>query len=215
VLIITTLITLVVGWIWWRWNREPGYWKVNERFVEDTGRSTLSDLAGGAEQKVLGGLSGQAVRDVELSSDEINAWLAVRLEMWVANQGLVLPDEVSKFMVHTEDGQVVVAFRVIKQELRQIVSMVFDVAVDQDGQVVLHLDQIRGGSLPVDPEWVGEQFGDKMDNGTVRQLQRLTDGLSIDPAFINPANRRQQLRVEQIDVGDEVIRLRIRASLAQ
>lgn len=211
VVLLIAAVTLAAGWAWWRWRTEPGYWQDNRAFLERTPRSQLQDLANRAEQQVLSSLGGGEVRQVRLSTAELNAWLALRLESWAANQGLVLPDQVGRFMVQTSSAGPTLAFQLNQGELHQVVSLDLAVQVDEAGQGQVRLTGLRAGSLPISPQWIAEHLQGQAGADASRQLQRLVEGVPFDAQFPDPTNRKRRLQAQALQFDAEGASFRLQA----
>ena len=66
---------------------------------------------------------GTGVRTIEARYDEINAWFAVRLKRYLANQGVAWPDSVGAVMLAGRDGRPVLAFDLDTGGEQQILSL--------------------------------------------------------------------------------------------
>lgn len=103
------------------------------------------------------------LRKVEMTVDELNAWIETRAPDWLANQGIEMPSQVSDPMVALEGEQLVVGFRFSEGDFSQWVSMNVDVRVDDTGRAHARLTGVRGGRLPVPARRAMEQMAERLE----------------------------------------------------
>ena len=113
-LLVLVLAGLVVRLVW-QAAAAPAYWDDHRVFLAQTPEPELQAMAARVEQRLPGRWTapiggGDGVRQLRADFDEVNAWLAMRLESYLANQGLVRPAGLGPVMVREQDGQLVAAF---------------------------------------------------------------------------------------------------------
>lgn len=150
-----------------------------------------------------------ADRTVKLTYQEVNAWLATRLKDWLANQGATLPKEVRDFMVAKEGGNLVVAFEFDTPQLQQVVSLVLDVGMTDEGLMRVGVVRVRGGTLPLPIEELLQGIRDSSpDAVSPEDIDRLTsalDGQTFEPEFKIDGSRTARITYfKMLDDGVEV-----------
>ena len=111
-------VALLVGaWLVWRAGADPEHFAQHRRFLEETPAEQLTELAWEVERRVPGTWtrpigSGDGVREVRVSFDELNAWLAVRADEVLANQGQAWPEQLGAVMLGEDGGRLVAAAEV-------------------------------------------------------------------------------------------------------
>lgn len=146
---------------------------------------------------------GADVRTITMSFDDVNAWLATRLDGWLANQGEELPPQVSRFMLTAEGDDLVLAFLVDSPQVRQVVSVIFNVQVLRGGQARLRVVEVRGGTLPMPVDALMTQLEEQaptgVDDEAVARLARALDGETFDP--LHEIDKARQARLLALDVS--------------
>lgn len=211
------LVILFVGFVSYAYyllRQAPEGWQQVEAARVELPPAYRAEIASSAERRVVEALSFTAEiieayqsgqppafdqplrRTVTLTNQEINAWLEGRLPLWIENQGMPWPKEVSDLRYWVEDGRPVVGFRYTTPDIDQVVSVGCDLVIDPDGgDARFQFVQLRGGRLPLPL--------DRFKAPTLRQLvqsepqaQRLAevlDGTGFDPIY--PVDERRQARL--------------------
>ncbi|HAI12866.1 MAG TPA: hypothetical protein DCM28_14250, partial [Phycisphaerales bacterium] len=174
--ILTAIICVLVAWGVYQFQHDPAYWTANEKFLKENTSEEIEGLANEAHNIISNALStimiqpnGQRIiasekspieKTINLSTNQINAWLDRHFERWASNQNIQLPSEISNIMIHPENGRVAMAFRYSKGEIQKVISLVFDISMVGDGKAMFHLTQLRTGSLPLKPSWLSNNIND-------------------------------------------------------
>jgi hypothetical protein len=183
-LVLAALILLVllgVGggvWIFRQIHAQPDYWQRNEQFVAQHDEAHLERLGETVRNRLIRDLTNTiegsssrsdhtATRRIQLELTRINAWLASRLDDWLANQGHSLPSAIGRVMVATENNKAILAFAYHgslgedddaagdrQQAEPRIASFVLAPSIDATGQGRLKLEAIRLGNMPVPRNWI-------------------------------------------------------------
>jgi hypothetical protein len=171
-------------------------------------------------------------RRLEASFEEINAWLNLRLEKYLNNQGIAWPEGVNAVLVAEQDGQLVVAADVDLPQLRQIVSVFFEIVevdperVAQDSQdadadadppsLAIRIARITAGRVPLPRARLAALVREQLGPAAQREdLAELLDALATDQAVPIPelkidAVRRGSVRSLELSPRGVVGDLRIR-----
>lgn len=231
VLLLTLIAAVSVAGIigYWMWQGVPDYWEEAQRLYENPESAEADEMAEELENRTSRELSSVSprprtgddatppTRTLHLSYQRMNAWLARRLELWLANQDLALPEAIERPMVtRTGGGELVLAFRARLPELEQVMSIVFDVEVLEDGQARLHWRRTLVGRLPLPSQWVREQVVEHMaEQGAAEQrprgmmaLRDVLDGEPFDPLI--PVDGTRHARVIGVSVGESGVDLTLR-----
>ncbi len=88
---------------------------------------------------------------VTVHAADANAWLATRLDAWLANghPDFDWPDEIRDLQVEFDDGLVIVGLKVVSQDRTQFLSMALEPHVRDDGSLWLIARRIHLGRLPI------------------------------------------------------------------
>lgn len=224
------LLLVLIGFAAWGighklWHSEPAYWTSNRAAITATDQTVLVDAADRAFNRILGELSdsrgyrptgnpGDAlgVRTITLGFDEANAWLATRLNDWLANQKRELPAGLSQPMLASGGDSLVAAFHYKNNEIDQVFSVFLSLKFHDDGQAVLSIDGIRGGRLPLPTGSVLKHLpGGAADNGA--QHSRITAVLLGQQPFdpVLPIDGTRRARIIGMRVDDKSVSLTVRA----
>jgi len=133
-------------------------------------------------------------RTIEFSTQEINAWLSKRAPQWLANRGTPMPSGVSRPMVAIKDDQMIAAFQYKSPEVEQVVSMYFDIRINEGGKAQLKLDRIMGGKLPLPVEQLSQRIAGGDDaSDAVKKLAGMFEGSEFDPVWDVDKTRQARL----------------------
>ncbi len=208
------------------WRSEPAYWIGNRAAIAQTDPAVLVDAADRAFNRILGelsdsrgyqptGISGGdtlGVRTITLNFDEANAWLATRLNDWLANQKRELPAGLSKPMLASEGDSLVAAFHYQNNDIDQVFSVLLSLAFLDDGRAVLSIDGIRGGRLPLPTGSVIKRLPGGTEAGDAhrsRAVAVLLGQQPFDPVL--PIDGTRQARIIGMRVDDKSVSLTVRA----
>lgn len=197
--VITTIILIGLFFVW-RWNSLPGYWQDNEAHARQN-IDRLPELANRFENKMISEASlldteGQLVT-LTVPYDLANAWLRSKFPKWMANQGYLIPPPFSDFMIATENGMPVIAFRLTTPEIEQVISMRFAVQLQGDNARI-HLDNCRAGRLSIPAESIIEHLGNKLPGYNIEPLIKLVRGVTFERVTKHPGHTNRDLRLMDI-----------------
>lgn len=236
-LLCVALLCVAGGVGYWLWQSEPAYVTRTRTFLQSKSHGELEQMASSLENRIarqlsgigLGqptgspaGTSGAAadaikgriaggtgdVGTISVSLDEVNAWMAVKLNAWLANQHKTLPDEITEPMVAVRDDKLVLAFRYVSDRLDQVVSLDFTVELQDGQEATIKLLGIRGGKLPLPAGTAAKlmpKTADSDQQGVIEKLAKAFDGMSFDPVANIDASRKARviglaLRPDGLDV---------------
>ena len=223
-LVLFAALALVIGRHLWA--SEPAYWTQNQSYIAQTDPDRLTDVADRAFNRILSELSNSqgyktdpndtdpramGVRSIRLDFDEANAWLATRLDDWLANQKRRMPDGVSDPMLQAQGDLLVAAFRYRNRDVDQVFSVLLSMTFLDNGQAVLSIDGLRGGRLPLPtstlldklPRHAGE------DARGTHTLAVLLGEAPFDP--ILPIDGDRQARIIDMRVDPQSVSLIVQA----
>ena len=223
---------------WNLWRSEPDHWADYRNFIDQRSEPELQQLADHIEHAVLpqwpapinpnarqftsGGGDDPNRRTIRATYEQINAWLAVKLERYLRNQGTTMPEEVGAVAVATRDGQVVISLDLDSPELQQVLSLHLDFidaaalraagdAEAEDG-TYLRVDRISGGRLRLPMKQVIAQLRRQWptdDPGMAAILDAVAEGRPVGPIVL-PVDGHRQARLLAVDPGARELAVDIR-----
>ncbi|MEE9212741.1 MAG: hypothetical protein V3U29_08820 [Phycisphaeraceae bacterium] len=236
-LLCVALLCVAGGVGYWLWQSEPAYVTRTRALLQSKSHGELEQMASSLENRIVSELTsisptsgtgssthsnaavtatlesritGDAgdVRTISVSLDEVNAWMAVKLNAWLANQHKTLPDEITEPMVAVRDDKLVLAFRYVSDRLDQVVSLDFTVELQDGQEATIKLLGIRGGKLPLPAGTAAKlmpKTADSDQQGVIEKLAKAFDGMSFDPVANIDASRKARviglaLRPDGLDV---------------
>ncbi|MEO1236041.1 MAG: hypothetical protein AAFX76_04560 [Planctomycetota bacterium] len=134
----------------------PDYWEDYQAFVGETPEPELEAIARSVESRLPGEWTfpigeGDGVRTLRVHFDEVNAWLALRLDDYLANQGHALPEQIGGVMLTQRDGQPVIAFDYVSETWGPRVASVFLKfgESEDDSRFAAGIDSAKAGRQPL------------------------------------------------------------------
>ncbi len=237
-LLVLLVLTAGAFVLYRQWTAEPTHWVQQQRFLQDTPRAQLDDLAKQVEmrlpteytRRIEPGTDG--LRTLDASFEEINAWLGVRLEKYLANQGVTLPDGVGAILVAPRDGQIVVAADVDLPQLRQIVSVYFEVLPPEELDPAskdrpadqaetapwsVRVSRMTAGNVPLPAGRLVQLIRDELDEETLSResVREVLDAVSEGRPIPLPRLKVDEVRraeVRDFALDDAGVRATIRVS---
>ncbi|MEM8738788.1 MAG: hypothetical protein AAGG38_09975 [Planctomycetota bacterium] len=163
----------------------PDYWESNRMFLDATPGEELESLAREVETRLprewtypIG--TGDGVRKIRVYFDEANAWLALRMGAYLANQGVALPEAVGQVMLTQRDGALVLAFNYESSALgSRVASVFFGFERGADGTLGAGVVSARAGEQRLGVKQLVSAVADRArleDPGAQEALVRLGRG---------------------------------------
>ena len=221
------LVVLVLGVGaagWWGWSllrTAPTHWTEGRARLEALGPE-LGTRAESVEVRLLPAWSapvrpgGTGVRTIEARYEEVNAWFAVRLRRYLANQGVAWPEAVGAVMLAGRGGRPVLAFDLSTEGFEQIVSLTlgFPGSEDPDAPAGLVVEKVEAGVLPMPAaRLVGllraRVLPEGVDPGLAKLLDAVADGTPIQPLVL-PVDDLREAELLAVDAGDDVLSVTVR-----
>lgn len=134
---------------------------------------------------------------VSISEDDVNAWLATRLEAWLANRepGFAWPAGVSWPAVRFEEGVVRVGVAVTDDGRERVLSVAVVPRVDEHGALWLDDGSARLGRLPI-PVSAARRLGPVAAGGAIEQvLAAFAGSCPLTPRAAVPLEGGRSVRV--------------------
>ncbi len=151
-------------------------------------------------------------RQMTVTRDEANVWLSQKLPEWIESRGYPFPSQVSDLMAATEGRYLVFRFNLETEEISQVVSMTMDAKFQDDGKVLLTLQSIKGGQLPLPLSSLTGVLKKNAGGGrmkeAVEQMTNLFDGQTFDTRF--KFDELRDLIVVGLDFVENRITLKMR-----
>lgn len=242
---LAVIVTLLAGGAWWVYtslHTLPDYWQANQRFVENYNDDQLNRMGAAVRDRLVRDVTSSIernaspnghtqTRDIRLKLAHINAWLASRLDAWLANQELTRPAPIGRVMLTSEDGKPVIAFAYHggltgapapdasggrRDGSPLIISLVLAPSIDDQGRARLPLHAVRIGEMPVPRDQALEQLqqhlASRAEANGPSQLLSLLRGKPFEPRWRLDA---RAARVVGIEVDEQTIQLTIRHEPAE
>lgn len=196
----------------------PGYWKHNEKLLASD-NATLLQLANTFEQRALRDLSGSheeqaTTRTIHVAFAEINAWLNIKLEDYLANRKVSLPKEIRHPMLAGEDGKLILAFKLDTPQLKQVISIELQPIFEESGnRFQLKLLGAHAGVLPLPIQTLREQASAQSPDAK-EQIDKVFDLLGnqwLEAVQHHPGDARQNLRLIGINISSDGLDLMLRS----
>ncbi len=212
VVALAALCTLVIGVGWWLAGHPPEWWDevdtgsaevvMTSRAVENWAVSTMTRSRDPGEPWA-----------VTLTEDDANAWLGVRLPLWVESERGEWPEGIRSVRVRFRDGLIVVGadIREPGSETARVVAAAIRLSIDGDGAARASIEwtQINRLKLPGSvgvsriSEWI-ESAGDEEAADRIASLMR--GDLSSDSLSWKLEDGRR-VRVHGIRISDDQVEL--------
>jgi hypothetical protein len=157
-------------------------------------------------------------RRLVLGVQEVNAWLAVKLPKWLANQRLKMPEGVGQPMIAVENGQLVATVKIDTPQLQQVVSLYFDAKVTDDDKLFIKLNEVRGGRLQLPARFIIDKLRAAQKPGKQQQaldwVAKSLDGQTINPV-LRPDKSGTTYEVLEIDLEPDSVAVTVNVERAE
>ncbi len=205
ILIVTFgLLCITVTTLYVMWTSLPEYWERNRTYLGSRTPEELETIAVNFQNTFLNELNdpygfvasseeSHPRRSIPVRYDQVNAWLSQALPKWLANQNISLPPWLGGFMLSSESGNLVTAFRVQLPQFDQVVSLVISPSFRADGRLDLRIESIRAGIMPIPRKLLVHRIAEGMkhsgDNALADSLVKLIDDPVLNPVIELPGSR--------------------------
>ena len=209
---------------WWGWSllrTPPDHWTQGRERLDALGPE-LDTRAESVEVRLLPAWSapvkpgGTGVRTIEARYEEINAWFAVRLKKYLANQGVAWPEAVGALMLAGREGKAVLAFDLSTEDFQQIVSLTlgFPGSEDPEAPAGLVVEGVEAGVLPMPADRLvgllrGRVLPEEVDPGLAKLLDAVAAGTPIQPLVL-PIDDLREAELLGVEAGDDVLSVTVR-----
>ena len=148
-------------------------------------------------------------RTIEITVEDFNIWLDQGLPDWLKNQNMTKPRELQRLLIAVRNGQPTVMVQVVTPQIEQIISLDCFLELQPDGQLLMRVDRITGGNMPIPADQLLSRFNSVVDDRTkeaMAKLKNAVDGMKVDPVLkdYNPPRR-----LGDFDMNEERIRLTV------
>jgi hypothetical protein len=163
----------------------PGWWVTVHRDdpgVIQTARTVENRLMSSAsEDRAL--LADDEAWTVEIPVRDANAWLNVRLPMWLANQKdrFKWPKEMSDLQVNFADNQITIGAKVHAGDREQVLTATIEPRLGDDGRLYIPARWVSLGRLSIPAEWVLDRHS--AEQYIPANLRRLPETDALFQAF--------------------------------
>ncbi|MEM1446862.1 MAG: hypothetical protein AAGF84_12455 [Planctomycetota bacterium] len=203
--LVVLLAVVVGGYVLYRqWTAVPTLFADADAAMRAIPEQERIELARQVEMRLPSQYSGRiepgtdGSRTLNATFEELNAWLNLRLEPYLKNQGIDWPEGVGAVLVAEREGALVLAADVDLPQLRQIVSVSFELlevpgptgSADRSGepQWAVRVSGVKAGNVPLPRArlagLIREQLGDAAASGAPAEM---LDALEHDRAVPIPA----------------------------
>jgi hypothetical protein len=181
VLALAGLLTLAIGVGWWLAEQPPTWWS-----EVDAGSAEVERTSRAVENWAVSTMT-RAYPDgerwaVTLTEEDANAWLAVRLPMWVISERGSWPEGIRRVRVRFHDGRIVLGADIRESDAGEprVVAAALRLELDRDGMADLSVDwtQINRLKLPgaLGVNRLGEWLDGAGEDAIASQLSALIRG---------------------------------------
>lgn len=209
VLLTVLLVLMVGGYVVYRqWTAVPTLFADADAAMRAIPEQERIELARQIEMRLPSQYSGRiepgtdGSRTLDATFEELNAWLNLRLEPYLKNQGIDWPAGVGAVLVAEREGALVLAADVDLPQLRQIVSVSFELlevpadpddpsgseALGDESSWAVRVSGVKAGKVPLPrgrlADLIREQLGASAQHGTAAEF---LDALEHDRAVPIPA----------------------------
>jgi hypothetical protein len=151
VVVLAAVLTLAIGVGWWLAARPPGWWA-----EVDTASPGVVSTSRAVENWAVSTMTRQHPHEerwaVTITEEDANAWLAVRLPLWVESEYGEWPEGIRSVRVRFHDGRVIVGADIREPGAKEarVVAAALEVEIDEDGsaQAGIGWTQINRLKLP-------------------------------------------------------------------
>jgi hypothetical protein len=163
----------------------PGWWVTVRREDPEVircARVIENRIMSRAQQDRAGGA---APWTVEIPANDANAWLNVRLPLWLANQKdqFHWPREMSDLQVNFADDQITIGARVRAGQRDQVLTATIEPRLADDGRLFIPARWIGLGRLPIPAQWVLDEAHRNAERYIPQNLRTLPETESLFKAF--------------------------------
>lgn len=192
----------------------PGHWKQNQRFLTRASTSELFSIAEAVQQRVANALfeldSGRSDRvSVRVTTREANAWLFTRLPAWLAHQNIRPPPALADPMIAIVNRQLVLAFELRTEQVKQVVSVTADARVPAAGWATVELKSIKAGRLSLPLQTLLDQLRGHVGGAvSAEDWQRLVAHCAGEPIRARwRSNGGRSCQLAGLVVADDAVEL--------
>ena len=225
---VAVLMAAAVGWYGWSLLRAtPEHWMAGQAELEALGEE-VDARAESVEVRLLPAWSapvkpgGTGVRTIEARYEEVNAWFAVRLKRYLANQGVAWPEEVGAIMLAGREGRPVLAFDLSldagqdTEGFQQIVSLTlgFPGSDDAESPAGMVVEKVEAGVLPLPPAQLVNLLKSRVlppdpDPGVLKLLDAIAAGQPVQPLVL-PIDDLREAELLGVEAGPETLAVTVR-----
>ena len=149
------------------------------------------------------------VRTLSVSLEELNAWMTVKLDEWLAHQGSVLPKQVTESMVAIEDETLILAFRYAYANLNLLVSFDCEVRLLKDHEAQVKVTRVRSGKLPISAGIVSNLMALSNENGALKNIAMVLNGITFNPV-VDLIGAVHQGRIIGLEICENSVEVKVR-----
>jgi hypothetical protein len=208
---ISVVLVTIPAIVWLSLTYQPSYYRAMTR-------SSRADRADRAKKFVAQSLQlrndicNEPTWEAVFSDEEVNAWLAEDLITHFADQ---LPPEVDEPRLLFELDRITLAFQLRQRGIHSVITVVARPRVPEGNTVELTLEKIRAGILPVPADNFLDRIIDYARTHGVDVQWSRKDGYPVVVMRYTPNLDREDVRLEEVQIGNGQIRLAGRSDRAK
>ncbi len=208
---IAILLSAVPAIAWFSLTYQPSYYRALLRFsrVERVDRAKKFVAQ---SLQLRNDICNEPTWEAVFSDEEVNAWLAEDLITHFADQ---LPPEVNEPRLLFELDRITLAFQLHQRGIHSVITVVARPRVSEGNTVELVLEKIRAGILPVPADNFLDRIIDYARCHGVDVEWSRKDGYPVVVMRYTPNLEREDVRLEEVQIGNGQIRLAGRSDRAK
>lgn len=156
-LLIVALVTAVALAVLWRARAEPIWWVTvapNDPVALHRAESVEKRL----NNTITHEHPDPDAWTIDITADEANAWLNLRLPLWLANRDLPSPFDPGSLAVAFREDRIIAGARINSGNDRHIVGLTIEPRIDEEARLLAPITTIHFGALALPRQLAGERL---------------------------------------------------------
>jgi hypothetical protein len=221
------LVVILAGAAWYTYRQaleKPEFYKTRDAFLEKTGAVELDKLSTETERRISDTITQPHAPNVkggsfelELTFDQLNAWLATRFSGWARHQGLDVPTAMKGVMVTEDKGDLIFAAEVDDPQYKGVVSArVHLELVDKgkDPSLVVKLVSVQSGNVAISDWVIRSMLSSNQAQGAHGQevqhwMDQLNKGWKLPGRSVLDAKSNREIRIDDLQVNHEGVKVKL------
>jgi hypothetical protein len=208
---ISVVLVTIPAIVWLSLTYQPSYYRAMTR-ASRAGRADQAKKFVAQSLQLRNDICNEPAWEAVFSDEEVNAWLAEDLITHFADQ---LPPEVDEPRLLFEFDRITLAFQLHQRGIHSVITVVARPRVPEGNTVELTLEKIRAGILPVPADNFLDRIIDYARSHGVDVQWSRKDGYPVVVMRYTPNLDREDVRLEEVQIGNGQIRLAGRSDRAK